>query len=60
MKDKTLYNLHANICNAIANPIRLEIIDILSTREMTFGDILNETAVLKSNLSQHLSLMVTS
>jgi ArsR family transcriptional regulator len=60
MKDKTLYALHANICKALANPIRIEVIDILSKNELTFGDILKETAVMKSNLSQHLSLMVAS
>ena len=60
MKDKTLYVLHANICKALANPIRIEIIDLLNSKEMTFGDILAETGVLKSNLSQHLSLMVSS
>ncbi|MBI5539091.1 MAG: winged helix-turn-helix transcriptional regulator [Bacteroidia bacterium] len=60
MKDKTLYVLHANICKALANPIRIEIIDLLNGKEMTFGDILAETGVLKSNLSQHLSLMVSS
>ncbi len=60
MKDKTLYTLHANICKALANPIRIEIIDILNDKEMMFSDLQNETGVLKSNLSQHLSMMVSS
>ena len=60
MKDKTIYNLHANICKALANPIRIEIIDILGEKEMTFGEIQEITNVLKSNLSQHLSLMVAN
>ena len=60
MKDKTLYSLHANICKALANPIRIEIIDVLSDKEMSFGDLQEETGVLKSNLSQHLSLMVSN
>lgn len=60
MKDKTIYNLHANICKALANPIRIEIIDILGDKEMTFGEIQEITGVLKSNLSQHLSLMVSN
>jgi len=61
MKDKTLYVLHSNICKALANPIRIEIIDILNHKqEMSFGDLQNETGVLKSNLSQHLSLMVSN
>ena len=39
MKDKTIYTLHSNICKALANPIRIEIIDILNDREMSFGEI---------------------
>ncbi|HEY4784761.1 MAG TPA: metalloregulator ArsR/SmtB family transcription factor [Bacteroidales bacterium] len=60
MKDKTLYSLHANICKALANPIRIEIIDFLNDKEMSFGELQEETGVLKSNLSQHLSLMVSN
>lgn len=60
MRDKTLYKLHANICKALANPIRIEIIDVLNDKELTFGELQNETGVLKSNLSQHLSLMVSN
>ena len=60
MKDKTIYILHSNICKALANPKRIEIIDILNDKELTFGEIQEITGVLKSNLSQHLSLMVSS
>ena len=60
MKDKLIYTLHANICKALASPVRIEIIDVLGSKEMTFGEIQSETNVLKSNLSQHLSLMVSS
>jgi len=47
-------------CKALANPIRIEIIDVLNDKELTFGELQNETGVLKSNLSQHLSLMVSN
>ncbi|HEY4786257.1 MAG TPA: metalloregulator ArsR/SmtB family transcription factor [Bacteroidales bacterium] len=60
MKDKTLYSLHANICKALASPIRIEIIDVLNDKEMSFSELQEETGVLKSNLSQHLSLMVSN
>lgn len=60
MKDKTIYTLHANICKALANPIRIEIIDILNDKELTFGQIQEITSVMKSNLSQHLSMMVSN
>ncbi|HBF87994.1 MAG TPA: ArsR family transcriptional regulator [Bacteroidales bacterium] len=60
MKDKTLYVLHSNICKALANPIRIEIIDILNEKELSFSEIQELTSVLKSNLSQHLSMMVSN
>jgi len=60
MKDRTIYTLHSNICKALANPIRIEIIDILNDKELTFGEIQEITGVMKSNLSQHLSLMVSN
>ena len=47
-------------CKALANPIRIEIIDVLNDKELTFGELQNETGVLKSNLSQYLSLMVSN
>ena len=47
-------------CKALANPIRIEIIDVLNDKELTFGELQNEAGVLKSNLSKHLSLMVSN
>lgn len=58
MSDKILYELHADVCKALANSIRIEIIDILRNKELTFGEILKKSGVKKSNLSQHLSVMV--
>lgn len=59
MKDKTLYSLHANICKVLGNPIRIEIIDLLNDNEVSFGELLEMTGLLKSNLSQHLTVMVS-
>jgi len=59
MKDKTLYNLHANICKALGNHSRIEIIDNLNDKEMSFGELQEATGLLKSNLSQHLTVMVS-
>ncbi len=58
MKDKTVYVLHAEVCKALAHPLRIEVIDILGKTELCFSDILEQTGGLKSNLSQHLSVMV--
>ena len=58
MKDKKVYELHANVCKALAHPLRIETIDVLQKGELCFTDILEQTGGLKSNLSQHLSIMV--
>ena len=60
VKSKEIYKLHADVCRALANPLRIEVIDILQKGELCFSDILEETGGLKSNLSQHLSVMVSN
>jgi DNA-binding transcriptional ArsR family regulator len=60
MNEKEIYELQAKICKALANPTRIEIIDILSNGELCFGDILKLLNISKSNLSQHLSTMVSN
>lgn len=60
MSDKSIYILHAGVCKALAHPLRIEVIDILGKGELCFSDILEQTGGIKSNLSQHLSVMVSS
>jgi ArsR family transcriptional regulator len=55
--DKHIFELHADVCKALGHPLRIEVIDILEKRELCFTDILEITGGLKSNLSQHLSVM---
>lgn len=57
MQDKTLYKLHADICKVLGHPLRIEVIDLLQDKELSFGEICEKTGYLKSNLSQHLSAM---
>jgi ArsR family transcriptional regulator len=58
MPQKEIFRLHAEVCKALSHPLRLEVIDILQEGELCFSDILDITGGLKSNLSQHLSVMV--
>jgi len=58
MEKKLLYKMHADVCKALANAIRIEIIDVLKDKELTFGKITEKTGATKSNLSQHLTVMV--
>jgi len=50
--------MHAEIFKALAHPLRIEVIDQLQKGELCFSDLLEVTGGLKSNLSQHLSMMV--
>ncbi|MBN4061929.1 MAG: ArsR family transcriptional regulator [Flavobacteriales bacterium] len=58
MPDKMIYQLHADVCKALAHAIRIEIIDMLGESELGFREISEKTSVAKSSLSQHLSVMV--
>ncbi len=57
MTNKKIFELHADVCKALGHPLRIEVIDLLQENELCFTDILTETGGLKSNLSQHLSVM---
>ncbi|NJL26299.1 MAG: winged helix-turn-helix transcriptional regulator [Calothrix sp. SM1_5_4] len=49
--------LQAEICAALANPVRLEILDLVSSGEKTAAELLKELNIPKANLSQHLSVL---
>ena len=57
MIQSELYEKQAEICAALANPVRLMILDLLSEGESTATDLLEELEVPKSNLSQHLNVL---
>ncbi len=57
MTDPQLYKLHANICQTLAHPTRLEVIDHLRAGEMSVTDLAKALQISQSNMSQHLSLM---
>lgn len=54
---KQIYEMHADVCKTLANPIRIEIINTLREKEMPYGDLLNVLKIKKANLSQHLAVM---
>ena len=49
--------MKADICQALANPKRLQIINLLKEGELSVGAMVNAMGVAKANLSQHLSVM---
>ena len=52
-----LFHLHADVCKTLSHPKRLEILSILTDKEMAAGDIVKKMRVAKANVSQHLALM---
>lgn len=57
MTDPQLYKLHASICQTLANPKRLEIIDKLRSGDMSVTKLAEVLGISQSNLSQHLAIM---
>jgi len=54
---KHIYELHAEICKALASPKRIEIINALRGKEMSVSELLSKLKLRKANLSQHLAVM---
>jgi DNA-binding transcriptional ArsR family regulator len=54
---KEAYNKNALLYKILANPKRLEILNVLKKRETSVEDLLKITELPKANLSQHLALM---
>ena len=57
MADRQLYELHAAICQTLANPKRLEIIDRLRDGEIPVSELAEAMGISPANLSQHLAVM---
>jgi ArsR family transcriptional regulator len=57
--EKPLYEIKANLFKALAHPARIRILEILSTdaRPTAVGEILAETGIEPTLLSQHLAVL---
>jgi ArsR family transcriptional regulator len=49
--------MQAELCGALANSVRLQILDLVSSGEKTSAELLESLAIPKANLSQHLSVL---
>jgi len=56
-EDATIYELQSEICLALANPKRLQILNLLKNGEMSAGEMVKAMKIPKANLSQHLSVL---
>jgi DNA-binding transcriptional ArsR family regulator len=57
IRDKEIFDLHAEFCKMIASPRRLMIIELLAKKELSVGEIAQALGVSHSNVSQHLRVM---
>ena len=57
MGNKEIYEIHACICQCLANPKRLEVINTLRDKEMPVTEMAEKMGITKANLSQHLAIM---
>lgn len=56
-RDKSIFQLHAEVCKTLANPKRLEILNLLRNKELNVSDLVDLTGLPKANISQHLAVM---
>lgn len=54
---KQVFNMHAEVCKALANPKRLEIIYTLKEGELSAGELAKKLGISKANISQHLAVL---
>lgn len=52
-----IFELQADVCLALANPRRLQILNLLKEGERSVGELLEKMEINKANLSQHLSIL---
>jgi len=56
-EDTKIYELQSEICLALANPKRLQILNLLKNGEMSAGEMVKKMTIPKANMSQHLSVL---
>jgi len=56
-REDHVYRLHADICQTLANPKRLKIINLLREKEISTTELLQALKVPKANLSQHMGVL---
>ena len=56
-KEQETYERQANLCKALANPTRLQLIAMLGRKQCWASDLQAGLGISKANLSQHLSIL---
>jgi len=55
---RRIFEMQCEICKAVAHPLRLEIVDHLSRREMGASALLTTLDTSKANLSKHMTQLI--
>ncbi len=55
--ERQLYKLHAELCKTLANPTRLQILNLLRDGELSVTEITARTGIRQTTISQHLALL---
>ncbi|UWZ84425.1 ArsR/SmtB family transcription factor [Occallatibacter riparius] len=53
----SLRRFKADVFQALAHPTRIAIIELLGTREVSAGDLIQELGMEQANVSQHLAVL---
>ena len=55
--DDQIYVLHASVCQILANPTRLKVLNALREQEIAVADLARRVGTSMPNLSQHLAIL---
>lgn len=56
-REKSIYELQAEVCKVLSSPKRIEIINALKGGEKTVTELVDILGTPKANVSQHLAVM---
>jgi DNA-binding transcriptional ArsR family regulator len=57
LNEKRIFQMHAEICKTLSNPIRLEILSRLRDGKKSVNEIASLTGVRQATVSQHLAVL---
>lgn len=55
--EERIFEMHAEVCKSMANPVRLKIMSLLREGEKSVEELRKQLGLPKANLSQHLGLL---
>jgi len=55
--EEQVFERQAMICKAFANPVRLQLLDLLGKKTCIVGELQQQLGITKANLSQHLTIL---